>query len=98
VQGRSVEVRTVADPDAPGDVHLLFVHSGSQRDLREIARENHGATVLTVADRFDFAELGGDVGLELVGDRIRFSINRRKTIRSDFVISSKLLRLASDVK
>ena len=49
-------------------------------------------------DRFEFAELGGDVGPELVGGRVSFSINRRKSVRGDFVISSKLMRLASEVK
>jgi uncharacterized protein DUF4154 len=96
-QGHAVEVKTLSDPTSSG-IHLLFVGKGGPSDLREFARQYHGDAVLTVADRFDFPQLGGDVGLELVGDRVSFSINRRKSIRGDFVISSKLLRLASEVK
>ena len=96
-QGHAVEVKTLAEATSAG-IHLLFVGKGGPSDLREFARQYHGDPVLTVADRFDFPQLGGDVGLELVGDRVSFSINRRKAIRGDFVISSKLLRLASEVK
>jgi hypothetical protein len=96
-QGHAVEVRSVAD-GADAGIHLLFVRGSDASALREIARQHHGNPVLTVADRFDFPSLGGDVGLEMVGDRVSFSINRRKAVRGDFEISSKLLRLASEVK
>jgi YfiR/HmsC-like len=96
-QGRAVEVKTLAEGTSAG-IHLLFLGRGGPSDLREFARQYHGAPVLTVADRFEFAQLGGDLGIELVGGRVSFSINRRKAIRGDFVISSKLMRLASEVK
>ncbi len=96
-QGHAVEVRSVADAASPG-IHLLFVSGADASTLRELARQHHGTPVLTVADRFDFPSLGGDVGIEMIGERVRFSINRRKAVRGDFEISSKLLRLASDVK
>jgi hypothetical protein len=96
-QGHAVEVRSVADAASPG-IHLLFVRGAEASTLRELARQHHSTSVLTVADRFEFPSLGGDVGLELVGDRVSFSINRRKAMRGDFEISSKLLRLASEVK
>jgi hypothetical protein len=96
-QGRPVEVKTLAEATSAG-IHLLFVGRSGPSDLREFARQYHGDPVLTVADRFDFPQLGGDLGLELVGGRVSFSINRRKAVRGDFVISSKLLRLASEVK
>ena len=90
-------MRTVSEGAGPA-VQLLFVRNGDPSALRELARLHHGGSVLLVADRFDFPRLGGDVGLELVGDRVSFSINRRKSERGDLVISSKLLRLASEVK
>jgi hypothetical protein len=95
--GHAVEVRSVADAASPG-IHLLFVRGADASALRELARQHHSTTVLTVADRFDFPSLGGDVGIEMVGERVSFSINRRKSVRGDFEISSKLLRLASEVK
>ena len=97
-QGRAVEVRPIADgANAPG-VHLLYFDGLDPSNLRELARDHHGQSVLTVADRFEFPELGGDIGFELVGGRVSFSISRRKSIRGDFVVSSKLMRLASEVK
>jgi hypothetical protein len=96
-QGRAVEIRALADGVQPG-IHLLFLADKDAGNLRNLAREQHGTAVLTVADRFDFPDLGGDVGLELVSGKVSFSINRRKSVRGDLVISSKLMRLASDVK
>jgi hypothetical protein len=96
-QERTVEVRAIADAANPG-VHLLFVRGSDPSALRDIARVHYSAPVLLVSDRFDFPRLGGDVGLERVGDRVSFSINRRKSVRGDLAISSKLLRLASEVK
>ena len=94
---RAVEVRAVTDPASPG-IHLLFVRGSDPSTLRDLARIHYSAPVLTVSDRFDFPKLGGDVGLERVGERVSFSINRRKSVRGDLAISSKLLRLASEVK
>jgi hypothetical protein len=74
------------------------VRGGDPSALRELARVVYSNPVLTVSDRFDFPKLGGDVGIERVGERVSFSINRRKSVRGDLVISSKLLRLASEVK
>jgi hypothetical protein len=97
-QGRAVEVRRLSDDSDVSGVHLLFARGADPSSLRKLARDHHGQAVLTVADRFEFPDLGGDVGLELVGERVSFSISRRKSVRGDFVISSKLLRLASEVK
>jgi hypothetical protein len=97
-QGRPVQVRALADGANADGIHLLYLGGRDPASLREVARSHHGQPVLTVADRFEFAELGGDVGLELVGGRVSFSINRRKSVRGDLVISSKLMRLASEVK
>jgi len=96
-QDRAVEVRSVDDPATPG-IHLLFVRGSDPSMLRDLARAHYSAPVLTVSNRFDFPRLGGDVGLERVGERVSFSINRRKSARGDLVISSKLMRLASEVK
>ena len=97
-QGRAVEVRQLGAAGESAGVHLLYLPKSEASEMRQIARDHHGVPVLTVADRFDFPELGGDVGIELVGGRVSFSINRRKTVRGDLVISSKLMRLASEVK
>jgi hypothetical protein len=96
-QDRAIEVRAVADAASPG-IHLLFVRGQDPSMLRDLARVHYSAPVLTVSDRFDFPRLGGDVGIERVGDRVSFSINRRKSVHGDLAISSKLMRLASEVK
>jgi hypothetical protein len=97
VRGRDLEIVPLESPEEAG-VHLLVVARSGRSSLRRLARLYQDGNVFTVADEFDFPELGGDVGIELVRDRISFSINRRKLTRGDFNISSKLMRLASEVK
>jgi hypothetical protein len=97
VRGRALEVVPLEDPEG-GGVHMLVVPGSGRSSLRRLARLYQDGNVFTVADEFDFPELGGDVGIELLRDRISFSINRRKADRGDFNISSKLMRLASEVK
>jgi hypothetical protein len=96
-EGRAVEVRAIADAATPG-IQLLFARGGEPSALRELARLHYSSPVLTVSDRFDFPKLGGDVGLERIGDRVSFSVNRHKSVHGQLEISSKLLRLASEVK
>jgi hypothetical protein len=95
-RGHTVEVVNLEGPDDAA-VHVLFLPTLGRSETRRVARDYQTSAVLTVADRFDFPELGGDVGIEMVGGRVSFSINRRKAERGDFKISSKLLRLASEV-
>ncbi|HXK24814.1 MAG TPA: YfiR family protein [Myxococcota bacterium] len=97
-QGHPIDVRTLADGAEATGIHLLYVGGEDPAALRKLAHDYHGEPVLTVADRFEFPDLGGDIGLEMSGDRVTFSISRRKSERGDFVISSKLMRLASEVK
>lgn len=98
IRGRDVEVVRLADAGKASGAHVLFLADGDRADLRKIARTYHGQHVLTVADRFEFTELGGDVGIELVSGRVSFSISRRKSTRGDLGISAKLLRVASEVR
>jgi len=97
VRGRSVAIVAITGTEDPA-VHLLFLPEAGRGSLRRRAHRHQEGTVLTVAEEFDFPELGGDVGIEFIDGRISFSINRRKVTRGDFSISSKLMRLASEVQ
>ena len=98
VNDRRVEVRFLSDAAAVDGLHVLFLSQDDRAELRRIAREHHGSALLTVAERFEFPELGGDVGIEIVRGRVSFSINRRKSVRGPLKISAKLLRVASEVR
>jgi hypothetical protein len=71
-QDRRIAVRTVTDASEAG-LHLLYLREQDASKLRELARMQHGESVLVVANRFDFPKLGGDMGIELVGGRVSFS-------------------------
>lgn len=98
VNDRAIQVRLLPELDDVAGLHVLLLADGGRASLRRIAREHHGSAMLTVAERFDFPELGGDIGIELVRGRVSFSINRRKSVRGPLKISAKLLRVASEVR
>ena len=57
-----------------------------------------GASVLTMGDSNDFAEMGGIARLIVENDRMRFAINAAAADRARIQLSSKLLNLARIVK
>jgi hypothetical protein len=54
-QDRRIAVRTVTDASEAG-LHLLYLREQDASKLRELARMQHGESVLVVANRFDFPE------------------------------------------
>ena len=53
--------------------------------------------VLTVSDIDNFAERGGVIGLTIVGDNIRFQVNRGAALTKGLRLSSSLLEIAERV-
>lgn len=97
VGSRPVRVRSVPAAEAARGCHLLFIDDSRHGELTQIARELRGSATLTVAESERFARLGGVVGFELVGGKIRFEVNRLSAQRANLQISSRLLRLASAI-
>lgn len=58
--------------------------------------KNH--SVLTIGETDGFLENGGIINFIVQGKKIRFEINNEAAAKARLVISSKLLRLASNVK
>jgi hypothetical protein len=90
VQGRSVEVRVVLEPEVR--CHLLFVPEGAT--VRAYLRQALGRPMLTVGESDTFIDEGGIASFYIDRGNIRFEISPMAAERSRIRISARLLQLA----
>jgi hypothetical protein len=77
---------------------IAFISDSERKHLPEILADLQGASVLTVGDSNQFAELGGMIGFTLENNKVRFEINLDAATRARLKISSKLLSVARIVR
>jgi hypothetical protein len=98
VQGERVESRPLlvrrVDATAAASCHLLFVSSSERTRFAAILGAIDTRRVLTVAERLEFLGAGGHIAFYLEANRVRFAVNTDATGKSEFQVSSKLLRVA----
>ena len=90
VQGRTIEIRTILEPDP--DCHMVFVAAGAATSAYLHAAI--GTPTLTVGEAPGFIEQGGLTRFYLDAGTVRFEINREAAERSGIRISARLLQLA----
>jgi hypothetical protein len=73
---------------------MLFVAASEKRRFAEILEATKGAPVLTVSDEDGFMDAGGMMELIVVGDRVRWEINKVAITAGGLVASSQLYRSA----
>ncbi len=98
VNGRKLEVDTVADLERARTCHILFVASSVKMPLQQIIEGLRGASVLTVGDTKGFSEQGGMIDFVLQDDRVQFDVSRTAVEQAGLKISSKLLSVAKVVR
>jgi hypothetical protein len=98
VNGRRLEVDTVADLEHARSCHILFVASSAKMPMQQIIEGLRGASVLTVGDTKGFAEQGGMIDFVLQDDRVQFDVSRTAVEQAGLKISSKLLSVAKVVR
>lgn len=96
VDGRPLQAVALDGLDAARSCQILFIGDTRTPDARAWVNAVRGRQVLTVGDH----ELANDVVIAFVRDekRLRFDVNRAAAARHNLSISSKLLRLARQVR
>lgn len=80
------------------DCQILFVSASERTNYQKVLKKIKGLPVLTVSDNNWFFRYGGMINFVSKNKRIRFSINRTVVEDAGLKLSSKLLRLAVEVK
>jgi hypothetical protein len=103
IKGRGVDnhelIVGVIKTDGPiRSCHLLYVSGLDKKQAGSLLDSLKNASIFTVSDGDQFAELGGVAQLILEHGRMRFVVNVDAARRANISISSKLLTLAQIIK
>jgi hypothetical protein len=74
--------------------HILFISRSEEWRLEVILKDLESLPILTVSDIADFCQRGGMIKLDVIDQRVRFSINLQAVVQARLKLSSKLLELA----
>ena len=97
VGARSLAVQRKAQLDALRSCQIVFVSSASASQLTRVVEALRGLPVLTVADVPGAAQQGAAINMKLAQGRITFEANLLAARGARLNLSSKLLRLATEV-
>ena len=78
--------------------HMVFIPHTEAEHAVEVLRGLWGSDVLTVSDALGFREVGGMLELKVRRGRVVFDANVEAIEASDVKLSSKVLRLAQNVR
>lgn len=95
--GHPIQLRHLSGNEALTGCQIVFISTSEEPRLPEILRRLGHNSVLTVSDIDRFSLRGGVVEFRMVGNRVRFDINRAPAIAAQLTISSKLLSVARAV-
>lgn len=94
---RRIELVRKSGTDGVRACHAVFVAAAPADRLGRTLEALRGAPVLTIADSADAARQGAMLGLRVANSRIVFDANVQAARAAGLTISSRLLRLASEV-
>ncbi len=102
LQGKEVSARRIAVQRAPGAealkaCHVVFVAAPAAEKLPRLSEQLQGLPVLVVADSAGAARQGAALNMSVVQGRVTFQANPAAARNAGLTLSSKLLRLASEV-
>lgn len=96
--GHPIKLRHVRRDEVLSSYQIVFISASEEKHLPEILRYLGQKSVLTVSDIDRFALRGGVIEFGMVGNRVRFDINRSSAAAAHLTVSSKLLSVARAVR
>jgi hypothetical protein len=97
VGGRSIAVQHKASSESLNGCQVVFIAPSAIHDLPRVLDRLHGSPVLTVADSPGAARQGVAINMTVVQNKITFEANLQAARAAKLTLSSKLLRLATEV-
>jgi hypothetical protein len=92
--GHPIHLRHLHWDEVLTSCQIIFISASEEAHLPDILRHLGQDSVLTVSDIDRFSLRGGVIEFRMVGNRVRFDINREPAIAARLTISSKLLSVA----
>lgn len=95
---RAIAVRRISQISREETCHVLFVSSPERERAERALATVRNAPVLTVSEGDDFVVAGGIIALVIEDNKVRFDINLDAAEHAGLKVSSKLLKLARNVR
>jgi hypothetical protein len=92
--GHPIHLRHLHWDEVLTSCQIIFISTSEEGHLPQILRFLGQNSVLTVSDIDRFSLRGGVIEFRMVGNRVRFDINREPAFAARLSISSKLLTVA----
>ncbi|VAW88319.1 hypothetical protein MNBD_GAMMA16-674 [hydrothermal vent metagenome] len=97
-KGRIVSLEFVGSKTDLGHCHILFITQVKKKEIVSYVSATQEQSILTVGQSPYFSDVGGVINLVNIGNKIRFEVNLTEAKKKSLNISSKLLRLARNVR
>lgn len=98
VKNKVITVKHYSDITQIPFCHVLFISNSETRDLRSIFSSIKNKNFLTVGESSKFLKRGGIIKFLTYDNKVRFEINLKTAHAHKLKISSRLLRLADNLK
>lgn len=95
--GHPIQLHHARWNDVLTPYEIVFICASEEPHLAQILQSLGHESALTVSDIDRFSLRGGVIEFRMVGNRVRFDINREPAIAARLIISSKLLSVARAV-
>lgn len=93
-----IEVKRFRSAAEIDQCHVLFISRSEENRLTSIIRRIGKTPILTICEAEDFLPAGGIIRLFSRQNKVRFEINPAAAAQVGLMISSKLLKLAENLK
>ncbi|MBF0406995.1 MAG: YfiR family protein [Candidatus Riflebacteria bacterium] len=97
IKGHKIEIRFIEEGSSLPACHILFIARTDESQFMHLLALIDEKPILAVSDIESFADRGAHITFQVMRDRVRFSINQRSAIKHHLIITSQLLRLASNI-
>ncbi len=98
IHGKTLDIRQSSSVDELTGANAVFIPRAQAPAVPSDTWSALGATMLVVSDWEHALEMGATIQLQTVDGKLRFAVNLTGLKQSRIDISSKLLRLASEVQ
>lgn len=97
-RGRSLQAQGMADLSALAPCHVIYIDSTAWPQIKTAFSSQDFDGQLTVGRGREFLDAGGGISLVMVGQRLRFDVDRDVLEGSRLKIDSRLLDAANNVR
>ncbi len=98
VKGKSVVIKKINDMYKMEECHILFFSSSESKNIKRYIRFLKSKATLTIGESTGFINQGGIIEFVINQGVVNFKFNLDIAKKEGFVVSSKLLKIAKEVK